>query len=112
VYSLDFRKRILKIGEEQDLSIRELAKKYTIASRSIVNWKKRIDPILKRSKKPTKIDSEALRADVENHPDSYQYERAERLGASKSGIGRALKRLRITYKKNSKTPKSRRNQAI
>jgi transposase len=49
---------------------------------------------------------EALRQDVEEYPDAYQYERAERLNVSKSCVFFALKRLGVTYKKNSQTPES------
>ena len=40
-----------------------------------------------------------LSEDVEDFPDAYQRERAERLGVSKSAIYYALKRLNITFKK-------------
>ncbi|MBD2784507.1 transposase, partial [Xenorhabdus sp. DI] len=33
----------------------------------------------------------------------YQWERAKRLGVSQSAIHYALKRLKITFKKNAKT---------
>jgi hypothetical protein len=46
----------------------------------------------------------ALQEDVTNNPDSYHYERAQRLGVSASGIRLALKRLKITYKKNMESP--------
>ncbi|SFI95504.1 IS630 transposase-related protein [Nitrosomonas sp. Nm34] len=48
---------------------------------------------------------EKLAHDVKNYPDTYQYERAKRLGVSKQGINRALKRLGVTYKKVCATPK-------
>ena len=50
--------------------------------------------------------------DIEKYSDAYQYERAERLGVSKAGIWYALKRLNITYKKNSKTSKSKSRKEI
>ena len=46
---------------------------------------------------------EALKKDIEDYPDSFQYERAERFGVSASGIQHALKRLKVTYKKNPHT---------
>jgi len=42
----------------------------------------------------------ALSEDVHQYPDSYQYERAERLKVSIRCVGYALKRLGVTYKKN------------
>ena len=47
---------------------------------------------------------EALAEDVKTYPDAYQYERANRLGVSSSGIGHALKRLGVSYKKNARPP--------
>ncbi|MBD2797419.1 transposase, partial [Xenorhabdus sp. 18] len=47
---------------------------------------------------------ETLIADVRNYPDDYQWERAKRLGVSQSAIHYALKRLKLTLKKNAKTP--------
>ena len=73
---------------------------------SVVRWSKKITPTTKRNKPATKIDMEALRRDVEEHPDAYQYERAKRFGVSQKGICSALKRLGITYKKNLKHPKA------
>ena len=61
-------------------------------------------------KRPIKI-IEKLKIDIQLHNDSYQYERAERLGVCKSSIGYNLKKLNITYKKNSNTSKSRRREA-
>ncbi|WP_109490254.1 IS630 transposase-related protein [Orientia tsutsugamushi] len=52
---------------------------------------------------PRKISIEKLKEDVSQHSEAYQYERAERLGVSKSSIQKALKRLNITYKKSFKT---------
>jgi len=45
-------------------------------------------------------DREALKKEVEDHPDDYQYERAARFNVSQRGIGEALKRLKISLKKN------------
>ncbi|MBC8954659.1 transposase [Xenorhabdus sp. PB62.4] len=56
-----------------------------------------------RDKPPTKISDEALIMDVQNYPDDYQWERAKRLGVAQSAIHYALKRLKITVKKNTKT---------
>ena len=40
---------------------------------------------------------------IEDHPDDYIWERAQRFGVSKSGIRAALVRLKITYKKKRYT---------
>ncbi|WP_317174714.1 IS630 transposase-related protein [Chryseobacterium antibioticum] len=60
-------------------------------------WKIRIEPKTKRNKPATKIDMEALR----KHVDAYQYERAEVFGVSPNCILYALRRLKISHKKNA-----------
>lgn len=101
MYSLDFREQVLSLCKKENLSIREGAKRFGIASRTLVNWKKRINPIIKRTKKATKLDEEALKRDVIDHPDAYQYERAQRLKVSETCIWKALRRINVTYKKNA-----------
>lgn len=104
-YSVDFRKKVLQIREAEDLSIKAAAIRFGIGEASVMRWLVELEPKKTRNKPATKIDMDALKKDVEHYPDSYQYERAERLGASKSGIYWALKRLNITYKKTLTHPK-------
>lgn len=75
--------------------------------RTLFRWKKRIEPKTKRNKPATKINMEALKKDIKDHPDMYQYERAEKFGVTQGAIWFALKRLGISYKKNSVSPKIR-----
>jgi len=103
MYPLFLRKKILAIKNKENLSFEAVGKRFAMHPRTIQRWKQRIKPKLKRNKPATKIDMELLRKDVEQHPDSYQYERAERFNVHPWSIGVALKRLGVTYKKNSKT---------
>ena len=112
MYSLDFRTHVLRIGKEEGLSIRKLATRFGIGSRTIVRWKNRISPKTRRNKPATKIDMAALKKDVEDSPDAYLYERAKRLGVSSSGIYSALKRLGVTYKKNAQSSQVLSRKAI
>ena len=100
-YSLHFRKKVLAIKEKEKLSFDAIAKKFNISRAAIFRWSKNIEPQKTRDRKPTKIDMEALKKDIELYPDSYCYERAKRLGVSPTGISDAKKRLGVTYKKNS-----------
>lgn len=100
-YSLDFRKQVFKIKEQEGLSFQEASDRFGINIRTLFRWQKRLEPKLKRDKKATKLDMEALKLDVENHPDAYQYERAARLGVSQSCIYYGLQRLGISVKKNT-----------
>ena len=97
-YPIHFRKKILAKLEEGQ-SIRAVAQHFEINKNTILSWKKRIEIKRTRPRKPSKIDDDALRADVEKYPDDYQYERAARFGCGVSSIGDALKRLKITVKK-------------
>ena len=102
-YSLDFRKKVLEIRLKRQLTFVETSELFNIGKTTLYNWTKNLIPKTTRNKPATKIDMAALAADVEKYPDSYQYERASRLKVSKSGVGSALKRLRISYKKNPKS---------
>jgi len=111
-YSLDFRKKVLLIRAREDLSFEEAGERFGIGKQTIYRWSKRLEPKMTRNKLPTKIDNDKLRADVTQYPDAYHRERAVRLGVSKRGIGDALKRLGLTYKKNSQTSQSRSSETI
>ena len=111
MYSLCFRKKVLSIRVKESLSIRAASRRFAVSSRSIVSWLKRLNPKVKRNKPATKVDMDALKEDVLNYPDSYQYERASRLKVSRGCIHGALKRLKVTYKKNFKAPKGRLRKA-
>ncbi len=78
-----------------------IAKRFGVALTSVMRWSNNIESIKKRNKPATKIDMEALKRDVEQYPDAYQFERAERLSVSEGCVFHALKRLGVTYKKNS-----------
>jgi len=100
-YSLDFRKRVFKIKDKEKLTFQEASDRFNIPIRTLFRWQNRLEPKTNRDKPSTKIDMDALRKDVEDYPDAYQYERALRFGVSQSAIYYALRRLDITNKKNA-----------
>lgn len=102
-YPVSFRKKVLKTKENENLSYEKVAERFGLSKTTVLSWSKQLAPKKNRDRKPTKIDMEALKKDIEQFPDSYCYERAERLHASPSGIRDAQYRLKITYKKNPKT---------
>ena len=110
-YSLDFRKRIIKIQKDEGLSFKETANRFKIGIASLTRWHKKVEPINVRARQPRKINMEALRSDVKSHPDAYLYERAQRFGVSINCIHMALRRLGVTYKKNAHAPQGRRREA-
>lgn len=99
-YSIDFRRKVLSIKEREQLSFEAIAERFEVGKASVLRWSKDIEVRRSRQKPATKIDMEKLKQDVEQYPEAYQYERAQRFGVSQRGIGYALKRLRISRKKN------------
>jgi len=110
-YSLDYRRRVMKIKSEENLTFEETSKRFGVSMRTLFNWKQRLDPKKTRERPAIKIDMQALAKDVEEHPDAYQYERAEKFGVSPWGIGLALRRLKVSYKKNSESSQGKRKGA-
>jgi transposase len=100
MYPQKFREQVLRIKQAEELTHEQAAKRFGIAIACIARWARRIKPKEKRNKPATKINMEALAKDVEKNPDVPQYKRAIRFGVTPRGIGKALKRLGITYKKN------------
>ena len=100
-YSLDFRKKVLSIRSKEGLSFAQVAKRFGVSINSVFLWSKNLEPKHGKNRPAIKIDGEALMEDVKKYPDAYNYERAQRLNVSTSGICCALRRLRISYKKNT-----------
>jgi len=98
-YSLDFRQQIFKVKQNEQLTFQEVSGRFAIPMRTLFRWQKRIEP--KRNKPSTKINMDDLAKDVEDNPDHYQYERAKKFCVSQSAIFYALKRLKISNKKNT-----------
>lgn len=104
-YSIDFRKKVLLIKKQENLSYSQTSKRFGVAVNSILLWSKNLEPKRTKPKAPIKIHDTLLLEDVKKHPDAYMYERAKRLNVSAGGIRFALKRLNITYKKKLKPSK-------
>jgi len=107
-YPIEFRQHVLKVKEQETLTYAETAKRFRIGIASLMRWAKRIEPCRQRNKPAMRIDMQALEQDVQHYPDAYQYERASRLGVSKSCVWWALKRLKLSRKKDLGAPQSRR----
>ena len=95
------------ITAQDKLSFEATAKRFGVGKASVVRWSKRIEAQPTRNKPATQINMEALKQDVEPYPDAYQYERSQRVGVSQRGVSYALKRLRISHKKNLLASQSR-----
>ena len=98
-YSLDFRKQVFKVKQKEKLTFQEVSDRFGVPIRTLFRWQKRIIPKTKPNKPSTKLNMEALRKDVADNPDHFQYERAKKFGVSPSAIYYALRRLKISCKK-------------
>lgn len=106
-YSIDFRRHVLKIKAEEGLSFSKTAQRFKVGKNTLYLWSKEIEPKSKRNKPATKVNMDVLKEDIKLYPDAYQWERASRLGVSKTGIYWALKRLGVSYKKNTNPSEGR-----
>jgi transposase len=93
----------MKIKKEKNLTFEATAERFGIGIRTLFRWQNKIEPQTNRNKPATKINMDLLKDDVKLHPDDYLFERAERFNVSTTGIFYALRRLGISYKKNSKS---------
>ncbi|CAM4374128.1 MAG: hypothetical protein LEGION0398_MBIBDBAK_00105 [Legionellaceae bacterium] len=111
-YSIDFRRHVLTIKAEENLSFAETSLRFKIGKSSLVRWSTCLGPKIKRDKPATKINMALLKQDIQSYTDSYYHERAQRLGVSKTGIYWAIKCMGISYKKNATASQSRRRTAV
>lgn len=109
-YSLDFRKKALSIRSREKLSFAQTAKRFGVSVNSLFLWSKQIEPKQTKNRPAIKIDKETLMEDIKKYPDAFCYERANRLNVTASGIRSAMKRLKISYKKNIKASQSLRKK--
>ena len=86
-------------------SKKETAAVFKVGTTTLQRWKSQLNEtgtLASKKRKETwrKIDPEKLRKYVDENPDAYQHEIAEAFGVRLYAIQKALKRLRITRKKN------------
>ena len=110
MYTISFRRKVLDIRKAEGLTLSQTAERFHVAVNTIFLWTKRLAPKLKRDKPATRLDMEALKRDVTAYKDAFYYERAKRLGVSRSAIGEGLKRLGVTYKKKPAASKGERRR--
>lgn len=98
-YSLDFRKKVLSVRAAEGLSLEAVAKRFAIGKATVMRWLKQLEAKPTRERSCPKLGASVLQQDVEAYPEAYLYERAARLGASASGVHKALHRARLSRKK-------------
>jgi transposase len=103
-YDKKFREQVLKYIENGH-SIREAHRVFELSTTAIMGWKKlqkETGGLEKRplDRKSTKVCSEKLLTFLNENPDSYLRETAEVFNCTEQAIHYAMKRLKITRKKN------------
>ena len=79
---------------------------FKVSTSTLQMWKSQLNEtgtLAPKKRKETwrKIDPDKLRKFVDEHPDAYQHEIAAAFGVRLFAIQKALKRLKITRKKNN-----------
>jgi len=103
-YDDKYRRRALEYWADGN-SKRKTAEVFKVNPSTLQEWKLRLKETgnlasKKRRQTWRKINPEVLRQHVENHPDEYLRETAAAFNCSINAIDKALKRLRISRKKN------------
>ncbi len=98
-YETSFRKHVFKIKEKEKLTYEQTSKQFGINIRTLFRWKHKPIDTKRRNKPATKINMDALKKDIDNRPDDYNYERAARFEVSTHAIWAAMRRLKISHKK-------------
>jgi transposase len=101
-YDITFRQKVLEIKHREDLSIREVAERFALSTRTVQNWLQRITflPCGRKAGVGLKLNREALAQHVATHPDAYITERAEHFGVARHTVWHALQGLKVSCKKN------------
>ena len=100
-YSLDLRQRVIAFLQ-QGGQVTQAAKLFQVGRATIYRWLGRdnLAPTVV-SRRPHRLDWDALEADVRAYPNDRLIDRSQRFGVGISTIAYALKRLNITRKKNN-----------
>jgi transposase len=103
-YSIDFRKRAIAYVDEGHTG-KELYAAFKIYPSQVNRWRRLLEKTGSlepqyRETRAGKIDMEELKQAVERRPDAYLSELAEQFNCTPQAIFYALKRLKITLKKD------------
>ena len=103
-YDVKLREKVLNYLSKGN-SIQKAHEVFDVGTTTIKRWKKlkaETGKLENRplNRKPRKLDSDLLKAYVKSNPDSYQEEIAKEFNCTQSAVSYALKRLKLTRKKN------------
>ena len=103
-YDIEIRRRAIEYWNDGH-SKEETAAVFQVGTTTLQRWKSQLNEtgtLVPKKRKETwrKIEPSKLMKYVEEHPDAYQHEIAEAFGVRLFAIQKALKRLKISRKKN------------
>ena len=103
-YDIKYRQRAISYLSEGN-SYRKTAAAFKVSTTTLQAWKSQLNETgtleaKKRKETWRKIEPDTLRKYIEENPDAYQHEVAAAFGVRLYAIQKALKRLKITRKKN------------
>lgn len=113
-YSLDLRQKIIEVYEREQISQRQLAQRFNVATSFVIKLLKQyregdIAPKPHAGGKPAKLQAQhqqVIAQLVEANNDATlvelceQLEQQTKLRVSRATMGRAVQRLKLTWKKN------------
>ena len=101
-YSLDLRHRVVDFVKNGG-SKAEASRVYKISEWCVYDWCKRIklEPKQPSQRRKRKLNWEALRIHVQEHPEALLRERAEHFGVNINAIWYAGNKMNLTVKKNT-----------
>jgi transposase len=109
-YDTKFRKRVIEY-KDSGHTFKEVYEAFRIDSKRYYSWKKQLEETGSLEYKPSKerrrkINKAELARLVEEHPDWYLREFAEKFNVCHQSVHKMLKKLGITHKKLLHIPKS------
>ena len=101
-YSLDLRERVVRFINEGGSKI-DAHRHFGISLWCIRNWCRRstLEATYSHQGRPRKVALEALRLDIQEHPDRLLRERAKHFKVHINSIWHACRVMKITHKKNT-----------
>ena len=110
-YDIKFRQRAIAYWEAGHTKA-ETAAVFKVGTSTLQTWKSQLKETgtlapKKRRETWRKIDPEKLKAYLEQHPDAYLKEIAQEFECSDVAVLKAMRRLRITRKKNYNVPRNK-----
>ena len=68
-YCLDFRERVMDYKAKEGLTFEQTSHHFGVGIRTLFRWNKALSPCRHRQKPATKIDMDALKANIQDWPD-------------------------------------------